>query len=114
MHEASLVTKLLTQVEELARANSALRVTEVNLELGLLSGVEPVLLCEAFERMKADSCAGNAKLVINDIGVQVECLCCQETATSDRLRFDCPRCGSVDTRVVKGDEVTLVSITIES
>lgn len=111
MHEASLVDNLLRQVDELAASHGTTQVREVRLEIGLLSGVEPLLLRAAFDRLKAHSCAAQADLLIDDIGLKCRCKqCCGEYSTHE-LQFLCPTCGSVDVTVIGGDGVLLVSAT---
>ena len=55
MHEESLVRSLLHQVEDLAQQHHATEVEDIEVEIGPLSGVEPLLVREAFERLK-DGC----------------------------------------------------------
>jgi hypothetical protein len=52
MHEESLVRSLLHQVEDLARQHHATEVDDIEVEIGPLSGVESLLVQEAFERLK--------------------------------------------------------------
>ncbi len=112
MHESSLIASLLQQVEQLVSAQSGGEVHEISLDIGLLAGVEPVLLREAFERFKQGTVAKDAVLTINSIGVEFQCRACAEHYRRDELRFDCPGCGSTDVSVVAGDCVILNSITL--
>ena len=50
MHEASLARALLNQVAQIARDRQGQAVLEVIVQVGPLSGVEPLLLVEAFSR----------------------------------------------------------------
>lgn len=112
MHEASLVDNLLRQVDELAACHGTQQVSEVRLEIGLLSGVEPLLLRAAFDRLKAGSCAAQADLLIDDIGLKCRCSVCGCEYSTNELQFLCPTCGSVDVTVIGGDGVLLVSATL--
>ena len=61
MHEASLVASLLRQVDELAAQNGGGRVDQVRIEVGPLAGVEPLLMREAFERLRVGTSATEAE-----------------------------------------------------
>ena len=62
MHEHSLVHALLEQVERLAGEQGAGEVEEVRVQLGPLSGVEPLLVKTAFEMLAPATIAGQALL----------------------------------------------------
>ena len=65
MHEYSIVQSLIDSCDEHAKKNSAKKVTKVVIKIGVLSGVEPHLLSEAFEAFKKDTICHEANLVIN-------------------------------------------------
>ena len=77
MHEESLMRSLLKQVEQLAQQHQAISVEEIEVEIGPLSGVEPLLLSSAFDRLKDDApiCA-NAVLEIKTVDLLVKCRDC--------------------------------------
>jgi len=110
MHEQSLVSNLLKQVEEIRRQHDAPYVTEVRVELGPLSGVEPLLLASAFELLKRYTPMANAKLVIDEVPLVAQCKSCNNQFAINDLVFRCPNCkGNVKT--IRGDEFYLVSIS---
>lgn len=112
MHEASLVGSLLRQVADLAAIQGSGRVSEVRLEVGLLAGVEPRLLVEAFGRLRVGTIAESAELIVDPVGLTCRCRDCQLEYTAEELQFVCPRCQRRDVDVVGGDAVTLVSFTL--
>ena len=67
MHEQSLIKSLLTQVEQICRQHDSERVTEVRIEVGPLTGVEPLLLLSAFDLLTPQSVAAGARLVIDKV-----------------------------------------------
>ena len=114
MHETSLVAALLRQVDRVCADHSALDATEVYIQLGPLSGVEPLLVAAAFERLKEGTSATSARLVIEKVPLEAVCsLCGLESEVRD-FRFRCAHCGHDDVRVVRGDEFQLVSVTVDS
>ena len=112
MHEASLVSALLKQLDDLVVQHGGGQVTELNVQVGLLSGVEPTLFDEAYRRLCLGTSAEHARLIIDAIGLECRCRACHRTFTSDALRFDCPDCGARHVDVVAGDAVVLQSFTL--
>lgn len=112
MHEASLIASLLRQVDELTAQNGGGRVDQVRIEVGPLAGVEPLLMREAFERLRVGTPAGEAELVIDAVGLNCRCRHCRRDYVTDALRFDCPLCGGGDVDVLSGDRVVLLSLTL--
>lgn len=111
MHEQSLVRNLLKQVDEIRRQHDARCVTEVQVELGPLSGVEPLLLASAFELLKSDTSAASAMLVIDEVRLLAACEPCNNQFEISDFVFRCPTCeGNV--KVIRGDEFCLVSISV--
>jgi len=112
MHEASLIASLLRQVDELAAQNGGGRVDQVRIEVGPLAGVEPLLMREAFERLRVGTSSAEAELVIDAVGLTCRCRRCRRDYVTDALRFDCPLCGCGDVDVLSGDRVVLLSSTL--
>ncbi len=105
MHELSICQALLSQLAEIVSGRGA--VARVVIEVGPLSGVEPVLLASAFEIMRAGSCAARAALVIESTAVEISCMrCCAQSQVAAN-RLICPACGGFRTRIVAGDELRL-------
>ena len=111
MHERSLVKALLKQVEEIRRQHDAEHVTEVRVEVGPLSGVEPLLLATAFDQLTPESPAAAANLVIDDVALLAECTSCGCEFAVSHFVFRCPTCGG-NVRVTRGDQLQLVSVSL--
>jgi hydrogenase nickel incorporation protein HypA/HybF len=111
MHERSLVQSLLKQVDAIRRKHDAKHVSEVRVEVGPLSGVEPLLLEAAFEQLASESPVAGAKFVIDEVALLAECQPCGCEFELSSFDFRCPTCrGSV--RVTRGDEFLLVSVSL--
>jgi hydrogenase nickel incorporation protein HypA/HybF len=113
MHEASLVSSLLRQVDDLVVANGGGQVVEIRVEVGPLSGVEPLLLTEAFHRLRPSTASTNAELIVEFVGLTYRCRSCGHQDVTDVLRFVCAECGGGDVDVLAGDAVILQSIKLE-
>jgi hydrogenase nickel incorporation protein HypA/HybF len=107
VHELSVCQALLAQVTEIAIDRGASAVAQINVEVGPLSGVDPVLLASAFEVVRAGSCAAKATLSITTVVVTISCLSCGAESQTRPNRLLCDICGGYRTRVVGGDELRL-------
>ena len=112
MHEQSLVRTLLRQVESIRQEHGGRRVTETRVEVGPLSGVEPLLLASAFEQSASETTAADATLVIDEVALLAECEACREQFELQQFDFRCPACrGNV--RIVRGDTLQLISVDLQ-
>lgn len=112
MHEVSLVRTLLDKVAALLAEHQGESVEEIHVELGPLSGVEPLLVQSAFEQLAPGHAMTEARLVINEIPLEARCRQCGALFEIERFKFQCASCGSSDVQVVRGDEFRLLNITI--
>ncbi len=112
MHEASLVRTLLAKVAAVCLEHQGDSVTEVCVELGPLSGVEPLLVQSAFEQLAPEHGMVTAKLVITEIPLEAKCRDCGAVFEIQKFRFRCEICESPSIQVVRGDEFRLLNVTI--
>lgn len=112
MHELAVCQSILTQVEDIAAANQAGRVTRVTLRLGPLAGVEPDLLRAAFPLLAAGTCCEAATLRIKTTPVQVECQLCGALSATRPNRLLCGACGTWRVVLLSGDEMQLESLEL--
>ncbi len=111
MHEQSLMRTLLQQVEMIRLENKAERVTEVRVEVGPLSGVEPMLLTSAFAQLASEQTVIGARFVIDEVPLLASCESCDNEFEISDFVFRCPEChGNVKT--ISGDEFQLVSVSL--
>lgn len=114
MHEASLARNLLDQVISIQREHPWSLLAQVEIEVGPMSGVEPLLLRLAFDRLVAQTKIGDVELVLNIIPLQISCYMCSRASEFDCIEFKCSHCGSVDIEIVGGDCVRLLSVGLKS
>lgn len=113
MHELSVCQALIGQVEDIARRESAARVTAIHLAIGPLSGVEPELLRRAWPLAAGATIAEEAELLIDEAPVRVECSVCGSETDARANRLLCGECGDWRTRVVSGEEMLLTRLELE-
>jgi len=112
VHELSVCSALLDQVERIAREKNALSVSRIVLRLGPLSGIEPRLLQRAYPLAAAGTIAEHAELSIAAAEVVVRCSRCGEESTVPPNRLLCKTCGDFRTHLISGDELLLQSIEL--
>ena len=113
MHELSVCLSLLQQVESIAAERNATGVTRIELEVGPLSGVEAALLRNAWPIAAAGSLAEQAELVIDTGELAVACTRCGARTAAAPNRLLCGECGDYRTRVVSGEDMTLVRLELD-
>lgn len=111
MHEQSLVAALLKQAVAIADQHQA-TVTQIDVEAGPLSGVEPVLLRSAFDRLAPDSRCAGARLKITEVDLVAVCRDCGREQVVEDFRFVCESCNSVRLQIIRGDALRLMEITV--
>lgn len=114
MHELSVCLSLMQQVENIAREHNAIRVTRIVLDVGPLSGVESELLRNAYPIAAAGTAAETAELVIETADVVVRCSQCDGESTVPPNKLLCGACGGFKTRVISGDELTLLRVELDN
>ena len=112
MHELSLCQDIMDQLQELARRHNAASVSRVEVQIGVLSGVEPQLLEQAFQFAQAGTIAQDARLVTEVVPACVACLECDAETVASANDLRCAVCGSPQTRLVKGHELILARVEL--
>ena len=112
MHELSLCMALVDQLTELAARHQATAVARIELQVGMLSGVEPLLLEDAFPMVSAGSIAEKAALAITVVAPRIRCRRCAHEAEAAPNRLLCPSCGSFDTELLCGQELILSRVEL--
>lgn len=108
MHERSLTASLLKQVAQIQAKHAQSVVSEVVVEVGPLSGVEPELLQSAFSEMRSSG----MQLRIQQVLMKVHCLSCGNESYLKSLVFYCPICQSAELQIIGGDALRLLYVTM--
>lgn len=111
MHEYSIVSALITQVDDEARKHAEPRVLQVRIRVGELAGVDTTLLRTAWELFRESTICSRAELDVVNEPARWTCPTCDAAIEpGDVLR--CPRCG-VPARMIRGDALVLERIEME-
>ena len=111
MHERSLMLALLKQVARIQTEHDGAAVEEIAIEVGALSGVEPVLLQSAFAEL-AES-IHDARLLMNVVPVTAICQDCSQRMTMERFLSRCSQCQSPNVQITSGDTFRLLHVTLK-
>jgi hydrogenase nickel incorporation protein HypA/HybF len=115
VHELSIALSILDIAAEEAGRRGGGRVAAIHLRLGPLSGVVPAALRSAYELACEGSDCGSPALVVEEVPVVVYCpACAAERALPSVQELCCPACGTPTPRVVRGRELEIVALEIES
>jgi hydrogenase nickel incorporation protein HypA/HybF len=112
MHELSIAQSIVELAEEQARKHQAKHIEEVELEIGVMSGVELHALDFALESCIKGTMLEPAKIVRHVIKGEGRCGDCENIFPLERLFTPCPACGSCAINILKGKELKIKSIVI--
>ena len=112
MHELSICQQIMSQVTEIAMQNQAEAVESITLQVGPLSGVEGMLLKQAFPFAAAQSLAENAELIIEQLPIVIRCQQCGAESEASANKLVCGQCGDYHTELLSGDEMILASVEL--
>jgi hydrogenase nickel incorporation protein HypA/HybF len=112
MHELSISSAI---VDTALRHAGGRKVTQVDVRLGAMRQVVPESLCFYFEIVTRDTACEGASLELEIIGGWMSCdVCGSEWDPADIPIFRCPACKSADATIVRGQELEVESIEVET
>ncbi len=114
MHELSIALSILDLAAEEADRHAG-RVTAVHLRLGPLSGVVKDALLSAYGLAREGTSLAAADLVIEEVPLMAYCpACAVERELASPQLLCCPACGAATPEVVRGRELEVVALEVES
>jgi hydrogenase nickel incorporation protein HypA/HybF len=113
MHELSVCLSLLEEVNLTAEQAGAVSVKSIFVSVGPLSGVDAGLLERAFAVARLGGISDRAQLSIIAGPVKVHCFQRDLDSEVPPNRLLCVVCGDHKTKVVQGNELTLLRIEMD-
>jgi len=108
MHELSLVQSIFGTLEHELSEEEMQRVAAVELKIGLLANVEPILLQNAFKAYKASHPQyQQVELKTQMVEIKIHCLACGSQSIVKQYLFKCTNCGSPSNNIVSGEELLI-------
>ncbi len=115
MHELSIAMSMIEMASEEAARRGGARINALHLKLGPLSGVVKEALLFSWEVACEGTPLAGSRLVIDETSVTVYCSNCRAERTLVSIqRFFCPDCDAPTPEVIKGRELEVVALEIQS
>jgi hydrogenase nickel incorporation protein HypA/HybF len=109
MHEISIVRNVIELLKE-KHTDKFDRITKVQIQAGLLSNVQPILIQNAFEALILDEPALSViELEVVLTPIIVRCEPCNKNFEVIRHKFVCP-CGTPSKQIIQGDELQISEV----
>lgn len=112
MHELSIAVNIVDIVTEEARKVNSSSISEVEIEIGSMSGVIIEALNFAIEEAVKNTCLINAKIKFTEVIAEAKCCKCENDFKVDDFFAVCPKCGSFETDIKKGKELKIKKIIL--
>lgn len=113
MHELSIARSIVELAEDQARKHHASVVEELELEVGVLAGIEVETLDFALESVVKGTALERARIVRHIISGEGRCAECQAVFPMDARLTPCPCCGSWWIEIRRGKELRLKSVVVK-
>ena len=114
MHELSIAMSLVDLAcQETERVRG--RVIALHIKVGPLSGVFKDALLSSYEIASYDTSLQGSQLIIEDVPIVIYCPQCRaERTVGSMQRFCCSVCDAPASEILRGKELELVSLELES
>ncbi len=113
MHELGIATSILDRVKRTAAEHADAVVEKVAVRVGELSGVDPDALAFGFEVLVKDTPYQDVKLEIEWKRRVQRCRACGHEFETDAVLTECPKCASLHTETIAGDELDIAYIELQ-
>jgi hydrogenase nickel incorporation protein HypA/HybF len=115
VHELSIALSLIELAEEEVQRQGGGRVCAVYLKLGPLSGAVKDALLFSYELACEGTALAGSRLIVEDIPIRIYCMnCADEGDPRSSQCLHCARCGGSACRVVKGAELELSALELQT
>ncbi|MEI6668668.1 MAG: hydrogenase maturation nickel metallochaperone HypA [Acidobacteriota bacterium] len=113
MHEVGIMQSVLEIADQQARAAGAVRILEIRMRVGRMTGVVQEALDHAFAVLRQDTLASDARLEVELVPGAFWCLTCAAEFESDDLIGGCPTCNQPSFDMRRGRELAVVSLEVD-
>lgn len=113
MHEATLASNIINICKKYAAERNG-KVKEVRVMVGELAGVMPDSMKFAFDVIKKGTALEDAKLTLTKFPVAVSCDDCGAEYEPKNFPYTCPQCKSRMFKIIRGEEVYVKEMEMET
>jgi len=115
VHELSIALSIVEGAEEELQRQGGGTVFAVHLKLGPLSGVVREALAFSYQLACEGTSLEGSKLIVEEIPIQIHCTACGEDGDPVSAQcLHCGRCGASACSVVKGTELELSALEMQT
>ena len=113
MHELGVCFTVIDQVEKIAKENEVTKISKLTLEIGDLSTVIPSYLDDVYKwAIKKSEVLKDSTLEIITIKAINMCNNCMNSYSAKEYGKTCPKCKSLNTYLLEGNEFNIRSIEV--
>lgn len=113
MHELAVTESVLRIALDAAEKNDAARVTDIYLTIGRFSSIVDDSVQFYWDHISKETICAGATLHFNRPPAVLHCLDCGQDYVMEDFLEPCPNCGSVNIRVISGEELQVDHIDIQ-
>lgn len=114
MHELSIAENILSLIEDKKKELGDSKITSIGLRIGTLAGIESDSLRFAMEVLVKGTQLEGIDLSIERLSPMIGCLDCGLESEVAELNFSCRKCGSSNVRIIRGYELELSFIEVDT
>ena len=112
MHELSIVLSIVDQVQKEVFKLEATAVKRIELDIGILAGIEFDSFDFAWEPATKNTVLQHAERIVNHIPAMAVCVDCNHVFEKEKPYDACPKCGNYLHQLTSGRELKIKSILI--
>jgi hydrogenase nickel incorporation protein HypA/HybF len=112
MHELSIVMNIIEIAQEQAAKENACAIEEIELDIGVLSGIEMEALDFAWQQAVKQTMLEQAVKKINRVEGKAKCMDCNAEFKIENYYDACPVCGEHLLDIIQGKELRVRSLVI--
>jgi hydrogenase nickel incorporation protein HypA/HybF len=113
MHELSIAMNIVEICSDEAEKAGAASISNVEVEIGSLSGIEAEALDFSWEVATKNSLLEGSSLSILQVTALAKCIDCNKEFEMPDSFAPCPGCGSFRNEILKGRELKIKAITVD-
>ncbi len=112
MHEMSIAMNIISIACKEAEKDGASSISNIELDVGKLSGVMIDSLNFCYESVCKGTLAEHSTLSINEVPARASCKKCNHTFEIDSFMALCPQCESYEIDILQGRELKLRAVSV--
>jgi hydrogenase nickel incorporation protein HypA/HybF len=115
MHEVSLVSALIDQIQEVSLQQHFTRVEKIHLGIGVMSGINAECIEFCFPEITRNSILADSQLTYESIPLEILCKTCKKISNPpDPSDLRCEHCFSGDIRVQRGKDFLILNLEVDT